>query len=397
MEKFTMSDRWALFKMSLRNWFWSIDGVDGFKHMGLWFKFFCVLFLLMSIEGVILMPIRIISSLVRFATLGDIFKYVIREIFTIILCFGIAFNPERLKMSFNYKKSAYYKNTKKRPSEIIRDKGLYGEYIATMSAEKCLQTNNVRGYVFNNVLVPQHGGSFTEIDILTVSEMGIHVIEAKSRIGTFTGNYGDIKWKQQLGSNVYEITNPLFQNLWHCNYLSEYLHGMLPNCSLKQKNIFNVIRNCVLFVSNNIVDNTSDYIRPNIDMFIGMAETGYAVNKFKKGVLTSDEVKMLAELIKPIASYSPIEYQRKMQQRQINIDNGMYNYDEVYHVMKCEYNLKNGEHVYDTVVCNEYNGYYFILDMNDNWFKSIPTIENIQILQSFRTLNEALQYFKQFM
>ncbi len=46
------------------------------------------------------------------------------------------------------------------------------------------EKNGVKGYVFNSVIVPKRDGDFNEIDVLTVSPMGIHVIEAKARVGT---------------------------------------------------------------------------------------------------------------------------------------------------------------------------------------------------------------------
>lgn len=42
--------------------------------------------------------------------------------------------------------------------------------------------------MFNSVIVPKRDGDFNEIDVLTVLPMGIHVIEAKARVGTFYGN-----------------------------------------------------------------------------------------------------------------------------------------------------------------------------------------------------------------
>lgn len=57
-----------------------------------------------------------------------------------------------------------------------------------------------------------------------VGNFGIQVIEAKARMGTFAGSPVGEKWTQYIGRQVYETQNPLYQNLNHCNYLSEYLY-----------------------------------------------------------------------------------------------------------------------------------------------------------------------------
>ena len=42
-------------------------------------------------------------------------------------------------MQYHIKKSSWYRNTGIRPSEVTRNVGIYGEYIATMCAEENLK------------------------------------------------------------------------------------------------------------------------------------------------------------------------------------------------------------------------------------------------------------------
>lgn len=317
-DRFSLWDYWALFKLSLRNFFWSIEGS---KNSHFLIKLLCVLYALDAVYNLLRLPLLMVACILYFK-IFELFVCLSLTALRIAVVFLVGFNADRLRYAIQFKNSAYYKNTGIRPSEIVQDKGLYGEYIGTMAAEKCLETNGVRGRVFNNVLIPQHGGNFAEADIVSISAMGIHVIEAKARIGTFSGNYGDENWQQQAGAQVYTIKNPLWQNLWHCNYLSEYLHANLPDCDLKRKNIAYKIKNCALFVSSSISGNLSDYIMPNINFFCGMAETNYAKARFDPHVLSAEEVDLLCKIIEPIASYSRFEYAKKMQERELRRQRG---------------------------------------------------------------------------
>lgn len=111
-----------------------------------------------------------------------------------IVMFFIVFNFRRLSYALHYRSTAWYQNTGYHPWTVIKDVGLYGEYIATICEECFLRKNGVKGYVFNNVIVPKRDGDFNEIDVLSVSPLGINVIEAKARVGQFYGTLISPKW-----------------------------------------------------------------------------------------------------------------------------------------------------------------------------------------------------------
>ena len=144
---------------------------------------------------------------------------------------GGMFEKDKIQFNTNYFVSDWYRNTGIMPSEIIQDskkgkdrKGIYGEYLATMAMELNIKNNKLQGRVFNSAIIPTKNNSFTEIDIVAVTNKGIAVIEAKDRVGVFSGEGTAKKWKQKIGSQEHELENPLIQNIGHVNALAQYLY-----------------------------------------------------------------------------------------------------------------------------------------------------------------------------
>lgn len=227
--------------------------------------------------------------------------------------------------------------------------------------------------MFNSVIVPKRDGDFNEIDVLTVSPMGIHVIEAKARVGTFYGNSLSKKWMQQLGSHTYETENPILQNLTHINYLVDYLWEQVPKGRLKTTSLLSLTKNVVLFTLWVINDQSDGTFALNMDCCIGMAEKHYARMKYDERKLSMEEVEIIAKIIRKIASYSTAEIRVMMQQRKSRQDN-----KEFSHPYTCK--LLKGQDPEDggVYLCRDNGYHYFMYDPNDRKFKAYPEVRILE-------------------
>lgn len=401
--KMTFGDKLALIKMSMRSFFWDIDGNATFKNLGFLFKFFiffavgaCFVDSWFGIIGNIIPSLR--GPFAYYSnTFGpaNTFSNRLSNIFMhlIILAIGhvILFNFDKLKYNLNFKNSTFYKNTECTPSEIISDKGLYGEYIATISAEKLMKKCDAKGRVFNNVMIPQNGGSFTEADIVMVSEIGIHVIEVKAITGNISGNYGDTEWTQKLGTQVNEFTNPLYQNMNHCNYLLEYLGKKFQYIPAFEKGTVGSMYNVIIFTSNNVELNISDYTLPNIDyVYVG---SDVAYKRFGCGKIYSEEfTEALCNEVEKIASYSKAERQEMFNEREMRRERGELSYPTKYSIVRATTAVGEGFKM-GTCLCQQYNGYTFYLDIKDNWYKSFPNMHIDEVYESYNNIGDALTAF----
>lgn len=221
------------------------------------------------------------------------------------------FDPKYVAYNFRYFKSAWWRDTRIFPSDICglfsfhkKDagysarQGLYGEYLASMTAEELLRKHGeVKGFILNGALIPtDEDDGFTEADIISVSEYGIHVIEVKNWRSKVEGNMDD----KHLGQH----DNPFSQNLYHCNMLYDYLYKVLPECPLKRRNLNEIMKNVILFTSPFFTNKmygkryyrsyggyTRDYLHLR----------GYISNGFfgEKKVLSPEEVALLERILRP--------------------------------------------------------------------------------------------------
>lgn len=387
---FTLKDYWALIKMSMRSAYWRIDNRNWGKQLD------GVLFWIVWIFpiGVVLALLNILNTATTFFALGvvGVIGELFKSFFLLVFCVPITFNITRMKYSLNFKNSTWWKNTGIRPSEMLSDKGLYGEYIATIYAEEHLKTNQVYGKILNNVFVPTPGGSFNEIDMISISEIGIQVIEAKGRQGKFYGNW----MNETLFQNDNEMQNPLIQNLNHCNYLTEFLYQKLPlpACEFIRTTdfLFAYMKNVVLFSVYGIEDNINRPFEPDMDFLVEMSDK-YARRKFKSRKLSKEQVDIIYETLLPIASYSPEERRQMIQQRELErqqkeslIEQQMrthtYKPDTVYYVVDMNFIHAGGKWHQGNLVCKERNCgvdennepifYRTFLSPTDGWYYAEP-------------------------
>ena len=388
--KYTFKDYLALAKLSARNWFWRVDGKQAIGR-GFFYYIFAIGLFVQAISIVISIPgfvIRLVIGLVTFSFGKVISSYISFLIYQAIV-FLIFFKPARIKDSIRYKTSVWYQNTGIMPSEVVSDVGVYGEYIATLAAQKCLETNGVEGRVFNNVFVPKKDGDFNEIDIISVSVMGIHVIEAKARTGHFTGNYLMDEWIQN--GNI-AMKNPLKQNLGHCNYLAEYIYENLPECDLKQKSMLGKMKNVSLWTLYGIRDDVDTSIGPNMNAFCSMSDV-YEKRKFDERRLSPQEVNLICKMLDEISHYTPAQRQQMIQQRAAAQERKEYSHPYKYYIVKMEYPEINDIPFEQQTICRDNGFYKSYLDLRDNWFKAIPNAVIVGRSEATRDYDEIVTYF----
>lgn len=382
----------ALYQMSMRSFFWKIDGRHGLKQLGKASgnDSFALVFYCMAL---------IIAYGPVFCLFGGIltlkFYMVIPCLIYMAVLSPVVFNFSRLKYNLKFTQSAWWKNTGLRPSQIKKDRGLYGEYIASMAAEQSLENSQIFGRVFNSVIVPKKDGDFNEIDVLSVNECGIHVIEAKARGGAFYGSLVGETWKQEIGGQVFEMQNPVLQNQNHINYLQEYLMEALPQGEARLKAVFplNAV-NVVLFAQVEIEDHLNRDIGPR-EAFFGMAEgrEGYQqrnLREFFKPRFTKEETAEIIAAIEKISQHSQQELERLKQERAEKNRRGQFRHPIAYYSVRLESPTLDGGMEENEFICREGGGYRTYLDPEDQLFKAIPAGRILEQGQPCSTLEEAL-------
>ncbi len=387
-----LADFAALYQMSMRSFFWKIDGRQGLKQLGK-----------ESENSAIAMAFYFMALIIAYGPMvcliGGVltlhFYMIPFSLIYMVLLSPVVFNFPRLKYNLKFTQSAWWQNTGVRPSQIKKDRGLYGEYIATMAAEQSLANSQVFGRVFNNVVVPKKDGDFNEIDVLSVNECGVHVIEAKARGGVFYGSLIGETWKQEIGGQVFELQNPVVQNQNHINYLQEYLAEALPQGGARLKATFplNAV-NVVLFAQVEIEDRLNRAIGPK-EAFFGMAEgrEGYQNRNLReifKTRFTKEETAAIAAAIEKIAQHSQQELERLMQERAAKNRQGQFRHPTTYYPVRLESPTLDGEIEENDFICRESGGYRTYLDPEDQLFKAVPAGQIVEQGQPCATLEEAL-------
>lgn len=393
-QKLTVRDYIALYQLSMRSFFWRVDGRQGVNAV----RYFSAVYLLTlfvmyglpasiifglvsTVQSILTLPLLAMqggtAAMMPGASLGITFM----GAFLFVILSPLVFNFDRLKYNLRFTSSAWWRNTGIRPSVIARNQDVYGEYIATMAAEQNLQHNKLYGRVFNTLLVPKFDGDFNEIDVVSVNETGIHVIEAKAWGGTLSGDMMDEKWIQRIGSKVHQKKNPIRQNLGHINYLCDFLHRHLPEGSAKMKagcpeSYVNVVLLCLAGIQSEL--NPTNF--PTMTTF-SMAE-GNADNSYQKmdvaGLygyrLTPEEVDAICELIEEYLTGNPQELVEALKQkREAERELGKFSHKQYYYLAKLRHTTAEGTTVTETKICRDNQVYRTYLDTNDQLFKAIPS------------------------
>lgn len=142
------------------------------------------------------------------------------QIICILFVIVIILLLEPILRRIKYRKSDYYKKTKNTYKQVMREKGLYGEYLLSIYLNKL----EGKKRILYNVYLEKEGGGTTEVDMILLHESGIYVIESKNYSGIITGKEEDRYWKQTLkNGETYSFYNPIRQNETHIRNLSRIL------------------------------------------------------------------------------------------------------------------------------------------------------------------------------
>jgi hypothetical protein len=154
--------------------------------------------------------------------------------------------------------------------------------------------------IYHDLYVKKNDGTYSQIDLVVVTEVGIVVIEVKKCSGWIYG-VGDRKnWVQVLayGKEKYSLYNPIFQNDGHImtiknslpNYLNVQFHSMIVfygDCKLKK--ISKVPSDVLVVKSNNAIDTFNDILvkSPSTNFY-----TKEVVTVLKKGVENGNDLEI---------------------------------------------------------------------------------------------------------
>lgn len=395
-KKLSFMDYVALYHMSLRRYFWQVDGRQGsetFRNNSPISSAIWILSMLVAYLPVIL-ALYVVTSLPGIL-LGNVLMALplIPALIYVVICYFIAFNRDKVKYNLHFTKSTWWLNTGVRPSEIKKDRGLYGEYIATVMAEECLKNCGVYGRVLNNVIVPKKNGDFTEIDIVSVNECGIHVIEAKARGGAFYGGFIAPTWQQKMGNEIHEMENPLIQNQNHINFLLEYLYDHLPDGACRDKATYPYnAANVVLFASLQIEDHL-DHSQAPTEYFFGNAEgrNGYQYCDLRtnfKVRFSKQEVDAIADVLDEISHYTREQLDSMIIERQHKYDNGSIAFPITWYFWaRIEFKETDGTTQTTEGICRLSGDYYTFLDGN-GMFYALPSAKFIKRGTLYKTVDE---------
>ena len=135
LRKLPLREKLALLKLSLRSFFWTIDGNT--KSRELRYRSFWVWILAWGmIVELLLYAVGIpISMLLNIMHPKIFFAGILSSLNMMFILSVVFLNFRRARYNIKYLKSAWYRNTGILPSEVISDKGVYGEYYATVCEE----------------------------------------------------------------------------------------------------------------------------------------------------------------------------------------------------------------------------------------------------------------------
>lgn len=144
----------------------------------------------------------------------------------------------------------YLVNTGKNYSDILFDKGNYGEYLIY----ECL--DHISGYkkFLFNLYIPAGSGHTTEIDVIMLHTSGVYVFESKNYSGWIFGSEKDRFWTQSIYNRrsgepeKSRFYNPVLQNENHIRHLKNLLNNysnfpifsyvvFSERCQLKKVNV----------------------------------------------------------------------------------------------------------------------------------------------------------------
>jgi hypothetical protein len=172
--------------------------------------------------------------------------------------------------------------------------------------------------IYHDLYVKKNDGTYSQIDLVVVTEVGIVVIEVKKCSGWIYG-VGDRKnWVQVLayGKEKYSLYNPIFQNDGHIrtiknslpNYLNVQFHSMIVfygDCKLKK--ISKVPSDVLIVKANKSIDAFNDILlkSPSTNFYIKEV-----IALLKKGVENGDDLEIQNVHIENIGNFTKYYFKK---------------------------------------------------------------------------------------
>ncbi len=152
--------------------------------------------------------------------------------------------------------------------------------------------------IFHDLYIQKKDGTYSQVDIAVVTEVGVVVIEVKKYSGWIYGMGNREKWVQVLdyGKAKFPIYNPVYQNEGHIraikNQLPSYFnipfHSLIVfygNCKLKK--ISNIPSEVLIVKANRAIDTFNDILLKIPTLRFYTEEVLYLL---KKGVENGDDL-----------------------------------------------------------------------------------------------------------
>lgn len=157
-------------------------------------------------------------------------KTILKIVYRVLSTKTLQKSRERVeKDDIEYYNSTYYLSTKNTLNDVIRDKGLEGEYNIFEKLQRF--ENNGARFLFNCYLPKEHNET-TESDVILLTYDGIFVFESKNYNGWIYGSEEQDLWTQTLraGNKIHKthFYNPVRQNKTHIKYLKKIIGDNLP-------------------------------------------------------------------------------------------------------------------------------------------------------------------------
>jgi hypothetical protein len=126
--------------------------------------------------------------------------------------------------------------------------------------------------IFHDLYIKKNNGTYSQIDIVIVTGIGVIVVEVKHYSGWIYGMGNREKWVQvfNYGKKKYSFFNPIFQNELHIQSLKNKLnpYNKIPFYSLivfygrcELKKISNIPETTKIVKSENIIDVINNFIQ----------------------------------------------------------------------------------------------------------------------------------------
>lgn len=143
-----------------------------------------------------------------------------------IILFILIINREskglsKFKKSRNRYRRPYYKTYRQKSTKTVSTNTDSEQDLVSRLIRYGIESNSI----FNNIYIKKHNGTFSQVDVIAITQVGIIVFEVKEYSGWIFGKGQHRSWTQVLnyGNQKYYFYNPILQNQQHIINLKKLL------------------------------------------------------------------------------------------------------------------------------------------------------------------------------